>query len=93
MPVAYLDLVGGLKSIKLVQQLQHGSLHFRVPATAATATVASGAANAVHLIHENDARSMLPVSNLSIITTVATCTLSKLNCCCEYYCCYNTCSV
>ena len=54
-----LDLVGSLKAVQLIQQLQHGSLHFRIPATATTA-VAPGAANAVHFVHENDAWCMLP---------------------------------
>lgn len=78
MTVAHLDLVGGLKAIKLVQQLQHGSLHFRVPTAAAAAAVTPGTANAVYLIHEDDAGSMLPARNFSIGITTVMVTINKL---------------
>ncbi len=54
----HLDLVGGLKAVQLVEQLQHGTLHLAV--TAASAVVCARTTNAVHLIHEDDAGRMLP---------------------------------
>ncbi len=57
-PDTHLDLVGGLKSVQLVEQLQHGALHLAV--AAAAAAVCARAAYAVHLVHEDDAGCMLP---------------------------------
>ena len=59
-PGPYLDLVGGLKTIQLVQQLQHGPLDLRVSTATAATAVTPGTADAVHLIHEDDAGGMLP---------------------------------
>ncbi|KAI6764693.1 hypothetical protein HG531_012580 [Fusarium graminearum] len=46
-----LDVLGGLETIKLVQQLQHGSLHFGVSARRA---LHSRGSNTVDFIHEDD---------------------------------------
>lgn len=56
-----LDFIGGLETVQLIQQLQHGPLHFRIPATATT-TVAPGTADAVHLVHEDNAGGVLPAN-------------------------------
>jgi hypothetical protein len=58
MRAVHLDLVRGLKAIQLVQKLEHGALHFAVPAS--TAVVHSRGADAVHLVHEDDAWSVFP---------------------------------
>ena len=50
----HLDLVARLEPVQLVQQLQHGALHLGVAAAAA-----SRAADGVHLVHEQDRRSVL----------------------------------
>ena len=63
---ADLDFVGGLKSVQLVEQLQHGPLHLRVPAPTAATAVTPGTTDAVHLIHENDAGGMLPARTNSL---------------------------
>ena len=55
---AHLDLVRCLKAVKLVEQLKHGALHLAV--AAARAALTARAADAVHLVHEDDARRMLP---------------------------------
>lgn len=78
---SHLDLVSGLEAVKLVEQLQHGTLHLRV-ATAATA-VTPGTANAVHLVHEDDAGRMLPEQTtmplgITIIRSLRQRTLSAL---------------
>ena len=60
----HLNLVGCLKTVQLVQQLQHGALHLTVPATAPATAALSRTADGVHLIHENDRGGMLPAGIL-----------------------------
>ncbi len=55
---ACLDLIGGLEAVQLVEQLEHGALDLAV--AAAAAVVGARAADAVHLVHENDAGRVLP---------------------------------
>ena len=55
---ACLDLVGRLEAVELVEQLEHGALHLAV--AAAAAVVCARAADAVHLVHEDDGRRVLP---------------------------------
>ena len=57
---ARLDLVGRLEAVQLVEQLEHGALDLAV--AAAAAVVRARAANAVHLVHEDDRRRVLPAN-------------------------------
>lgn len=56
----HLDLVGRLKAVQLVEQLQHRALHLAVAATAAA--LSARGADAVNLIHEDDGRGVLPAA-------------------------------
>ena len=56
----HLDLIGCLKAVQLIQQLQHGALHLTVPATTPATAALSRTANGVHLVHENDRGGVLP---------------------------------
>ena len=59
--VPRLDFVGGLKTVQLIQQLQHRALHLGVAAPAAA--LHPGRPYAVHLVHEDDAGRMLPATD------------------------------
>ena len=48
-----LDILSRLETVELVEELEHGALNLRVAATRARAT------NAIDLIHEDDAWSIL----------------------------------
>jgi hypothetical protein len=65
---AHLDLVGGLEAVQLVEELQHGALHLGVPAAAAV--VRACAADAVHLVHEDDGRRVLPAKRATVQPTL-----------------------
>ena len=60
----HLDLVGCLKAVQLVQQLQHGALHLTVPATTPATAALSSTADGVDLVHENDRGGVLPAGML-----------------------------
>ena len=53
----HLDVLGGLEAVKLIEELQHGPLDLAVPASAG---LYPGGADAVDLVHEDDAGRVLP---------------------------------
>ena len=64
----YLDLVWCFKSIKLVEKLQHSTLHLTI--TIATARFHSSRSNAINFIHEDNWWSMLPVEKMQGTTPI-----------------------
>ena len=55
----HLDVLGGLEAVKLIEELQHGPLDLAVPASAG---LYPGGADAVDLVHEDDAGGVLSTS-------------------------------
>lgn len=53
---SHLDVLGGLKAIQLVEELQHGPLHLTV---STRASLQPGRADRVDLVHEDDGGRML----------------------------------
>ena len=53
----YLDVLGGLKAVKLVEELQHRALDLAVPTRA---PLQAGGADGVDLIHEDDGGRVFP---------------------------------
>mmetsp|Transcript_11163 Transcript_11163/g.19080 ORF Transcript_11163/g.19080 Transcript_11163/m.19080 type:complete len:284 (-) Transcript_11163:605-1456(-) len=54
----HLNFVGGLKTVQLVEKLEHRALNFRV--TASAAALHASRADGIDLVHENDRRGVLP---------------------------------
>ena len=58
----HLDVLGGLEAVKLIEELQHGPLDLAVPPSAG---LYPGGADAVDLVHEDDAGGVLSTSVVS----------------------------
>lgn len=69
-PLQYLDVLGCLEAIQLIEQLQHRPLHLTVPAWA---SLQPRWADGVYLIHEDDGRSMLSCHDKEFSHHTGTC--------------------